>query len=315
MARSLLKPICTVVVRLAWVLGMMMSAWSVYAEEDAPRVAQDPADPVARDDAPVTAFGKGQRLDAPPEPEVIQRLRTHGFAVKPVGVIGRELPFWLLRAPDGEESLVITTPEGFLIRGQIYAPDGSLNLDTEGHPPVHRSAERRHALGFAPVTGLPPATEAHSGSPVKPAPSRPTPAGTVWDQLGQATIIEEGVVGAPLVYIFIDPYCPYCHQQWSALRPSVRQGKLRIRWVPVAVLRASQQQLGIAQGLLRDPSAETLADWMRNQRVRTDDSEATQVALARNMALFLALKVPSVPAIIYKDSTGQLVKKVGLTEL
>ena len=117
------------------------------------------------------------------------------------------------------------------------------------------------------------------------------------------------------MYIFIDPYCPYCYQQWQALRAKVRQGKLRVRWVPVAVLSGSQSNLGVVGGLLRDPSAETLAGWMRDRRVRPDDSEAAKKALGLNMALFQALKAPSVPALIYKDKTGTLITKVGLTDL
>ena len=74
----------------------------------------------------------------------------------------------------------------------------------------------------------------------------------MWDQLGHATVIE-GKAGAPLVYCFFDPYCPYRHQQWNTLRKKVSAGTLRVRWVPVAVLTASQANLGVVGGLLADP--------------------------------------------------------------
>jgi hypothetical protein len=54
---------------------------------------------------------------------------------------------------------------------------------------------------------------------------------------------------------------------------------------------------------------------MRDRRVRPDESEAAQRALGLNRALFQALNVPSVPALIYKDRTGQPVTRVGVTDL
>ena len=81
----------------------------------------------------------------------------------------------------------------------------------------------------------------------------------VWADLGQATAIEEGARDAPLVYVFIDPYCPYCHQQWRLLRQAITDGKLRVRWVPVVVLEASKRQLPRVLGLLPPNAAEGLA--------------------------------------------------------
>jgi thiol:disulfide interchange protein DsbG len=254
----------------------------------------------------------------PPEPSVIDQLRARGLDVTSAGRIGRELRFWLVRAADGREALVATTREGFLMRGKIYAPDGALHLDTEGDSPLYLRQEDRRLHGLSPLTGEPPTAETDFRWRVPQSQVGPKPSGVssvVWDHLGQATVIEEGKAGAPLVYIFIDPYCGYGRQQWSILREKVRQGRLHVRWVPVAVLSRSQSDLGVVQGLLDDPRAETLAGWMREQRVKPIDSAATKKALGLNMALFQALQAPSVPALIYKDQTGQRVTKVGLTPL
>lgn len=298
-------------------VALLALGWSLTVVPPA-RAADGDAvpNPAAR---PSTPDAPREKRTPPPEPPVIERLRARGVEVKSAGLIGRELRFWLVRSADGRDAFVATTAEGYLLRGKIYHPDGALALDTEGDPPLYLDEEGRRAHGLPLLTGAPPTAKTdlwwriphRQGGPKPPAGS----SGTVWDQLGQATAIEEGKAGAPLVYIFIDPYCPYCHHQWSALREKVRQGKLRVRWVPVAVLSDSQSHLDVVQGLLRDPSAETLAGWMRERRVAPDDSEATQVALGRNLALFQALKASSVPALIYKDQTGQLITRVGLTDL
>lgn len=309
MSRRLLKLLPTAWLALGWGIGLSgASPTSVRAAEgDAPVRSAPPA-----------ALAESPRQEPPPkdglppDPLVIQRLRARGIEAKHGGTVGRHLRLWLLEIPHQRPALVMTTAEGHLIRGQIYDAEGHRVIDTDATPPLVMDPTRRREEGLAPLTGGP-AAEAASAS--ASAPNGGRTGGSVWDQLGQASVIEEGRAGAPLVYIFFDPYCRYCHQQWWTLRTKVAGGHLQVRWVPVAVLSRSQSHWDVVRGLLRDPRAETLAGWMQNQRVKPDDGETTQAALARNRVLFQALKVPSVPALIYKDSTGRLVTRVGVTPL
>lgn len=260
----------------------------------------------------------GDGPPAPPAslaPPVVERLRASGLDVQPGGIIGRDFRFWLIAAKDGRRAFAATTADGYLVLGKIYSPDGSLSLDTEGERPLFLDAEDRRAHGLARLTGATPtpATDFAWRTPGRQAAAGPPE--TVWDLLGHATAIEEGRAGAPLVYIFVDPYCSYCHRQWEALRKKVQAGALRVRWVPVAALDRSQADLSVAGGLLADPRPETLAAWMREHRVRPSESEAVKKALGANMALFQALKAPSVPVILYKDKAGKLVTRVGVTDL
>jgi len=250
--------------------------------------------------------------DRPSDPPVIQRLRERGIAARPGGIVGRHLKLWLLDLPNQRPTLVMTSAEGHLIRGRIYDAEGLLLIDMDAaRQPVVRDPARRRQEGFPFLTDPPGAEAAAISTP--PAQAGAGGSGAVWDQLGQATTIEEGRAGAPLVYIFFDPYCAYCHQQWTLLRRQVAGGHLRVRWVAVAVLSGSQAHLGTVLGLLRDPSAATLAGWMQNRQVTPDDSATAKAALGRNLALFQALAAPSVPALLYKDQTGRLVTKVGVT--
>lgn len=263
----------------------------------------------------VTAPARSADGAAPPAPPVVERLRASGLDVQPGGIIGHDFRFWLIAAKDGRRAFAATTAEGYLVLGKIYSPDGSLSLDTEGERPLFLDAEDRRAHGLARLTGATPtpATDFAWRTPGRRAAAGPP--GTVWDLLGHATAIEEGRAGAPLVYIFVDPYCSYCHRQWEVLRKNVQAGALRVRWVPVAALDRSQADLSVAGGLLADPRPETLAAWMREHRVRPSESEAVKKALGANMALFQALKAPSVPVILYKDKAGKLVTRVGVTDL
>ena len=294
-------------------LAALIAARALHAAEKSPAAVSVPETATVSETVPVPDA-------APPDPAAIEHLRETGVTVKRVGVIGHDLRFWRVTDADGRQAFIATTREGFVIRGQVYSPDGSLTLDTEGSTPLYRSEPERRAHGLARLTGAPlqAETDLTWRRPNKPGAadtSRTDTPRTVWDQLGHATVIEEGKAGAPLVYCFFDPYCPYCHQQWKVLRKKVSAGALRVRWVPVAVLTTSQANLGVVGGLLADPRPETLSAWMRAQRVRPDTSEATQRALGLNMALFQALKVPQVPASIYKDPTGRVIRKAGVADL
>jgi len=291
--------------------ALLVAAWASSIVAPARSADGDAPTPAAPDPASAERAG-------PLDPPVIERLRASGLDVRPGGIIGRDFRFWLIAAQDGRRAFAATTSDGHLVRGKIYAPDGSLALDTEGERPLFLDAEDRRAHGLARLTGASPtpATDFAWRTPGRAAAAgEGPPPGTVWDLLRHATTIEEGRAGAPLVYIFVDPYCGYCHRQWEVLRNKVQAGALRVRWVPVAALERSQADLGVAGGLLADPRPEILAVWVREQRVRRSESEAAKKALGANLALFQALEAPSVPAILYKDQAGQLVKRVGVTDL
>ena len=300
-------------------LAALIVASALHAAEKSPAAVSVPETATVSETVPASETVPVPDA-APPDPAAIEHLRETGVTVKRVGVIGHDLRFWRVTDADGRQAFIATSREGFVIRGQVYSPDGSLTLDTEGSTPLYRSEPERRAHGLARLTGAPlqAETDLTWRRPNKPGAadtSRTDTPRTVWDQLGHATVIEEGKAGAPLVYCFFDPYCPYCHQQWNTLRKKVSAGTLRVRWVPVAVLTASQANLGVVGGLLADPRPETLSAWMRARRVRPDTSEATQRALGLNMALFQALKVPQVPASIYTDPTGRVIRKAGVADL
>jgi len=180
-------------------------------------------------------------------PAAIQTLLDRGGRLAGRGMVG-DLPFWTIETPAGQQTYV-TSPRGLVIQGQLYDSGGLLKLDTAAAVPVIADPARQRREGLQPLLGgtntvLPPTAGLADGSP--PAAARDdslaavetlirgaTGPEAVWADLGQATTIEEGARDAPLVYVFIDPYCPYCHQQWRLLRQTITDGRLRVRWVPV----------------------------------------------------------------------------------
>lgn len=65
-------------------------------------------------------------------------------------------------------------------------------------------------------------------------------AAILWNQIlaHRTTYIQEGHRG-PIVYDFQDPNCPYCHVLYENEAPLIKDGKLTVRYVPVAFLTPS----------------------------------------------------------------------------
>ena len=66
-----------------------------------------------------------------------------------------------------------------------------------------------------------------------------TPAGQeMWKKMASAHWLQDGNKEAPIVlYVFADPFCPYCKQFWQQSRPWVEAGKVQIRTLLVGVIK------------------------------------------------------------------------------
>jgi thiol:disulfide interchange protein DsbG len=62
----------------------------------------------------------------------------------------------------------------------------------------------------------------------------------------KGSLVTEGPEGAPEMYVFSDPNCPYCKRFFEMSRPYVEQGKVRINWVMVGFLAESSRNIAAA---------------------------------------------------------------------
>ncbi len=275
----------------------------VHAQDD---VMPANAVEVAIEEEPLAEHEQG----TPHYPAAIQRMiDEHDAKVLGRGTIG-DLAFFLVHAGDQRRTF-LTSPDGFLITGKVYRPDGSLLFDTEARPPIETAT-------LTDTDTRPEATANDDRALIQQALSDARGghgATAVWPDLGVATVIEEGAADAPLIYAFFDLYCPYCHQQWQQLRAAVQEGRYRIRWVPVAVLEPSKQDIGAVLGLLSQPTAPALADWMAQRTVSRQDRRAAKIALIRNNTLFKRLQSNRVPTLLYQQAEGTSTMHEGLLSL
>ena len=70
------------------------------------------------------------------------------------------------------------------------------------------------------------------------------PAGReMWQRMEQSHWLLDGKKDAPvIVYVFADPFCPYCKQFWQQARPWVDSGKVQLRTLALSSQKARRQQ-------------------------------------------------------------------------
>lgn len=141
----------------------------------------------------------------------------------------------------------------------------------------------------------------------------PQSASIAFNYIGNVTYIQQGSNNAAhQAYILFDPNCIFCHRLFEAMQPAIASGKLAVRWVPVAFLKANSQGRVYALLSSKDPLA-MLQQNEKNFNDQTEDggipplsSPSTQVVqqLQNNMAFLTETQIVSTPAILYKTSNG-----------
>lgn len=74
-----------------------------------------------------------------------------------------------------------------------------------------------------------------------------------WNVFRRSPAVRQGPRAAPVaIQILFDPDCPFCHALWLKMQ-RYRHGPLVIRWVPIALVRASTVGKAAAIVTARDP--------------------------------------------------------------
>lgn len=193
-----------------------------------------------------------------------------------------------LVADNGKERrLFYASPDGkSLIVGTVFDAKG-VNVT---------SADLARA-GLVPAGAAAPAPNALPGA-IRELPS------ALWDRATKLRWFEEGK-GDNVMYVIFDPNCPYCRQLWSALRPAVQSGKVRVRWLPVAILADSSKGLAAALYASKAPaeSMQQLANHMLSPVAPTRENS---LATAYNLLLLRDVGFTSVPTILFRRAGKSL---------
>ncbi|QBX80773.1 thiol:disulfide interchange protein DsbG [Citrobacter tructae] len=146
------------------------------------------------------------------------------------------------------------------------------------------------------------------------------PAGReMWQRMEKAPWILDGKKDAPvIVYVFADPFCPYCKQFWQQARPWVDSGKVQLRTLLVGVIKPESPATAAAILAAKDPAKtwhdyEASAGKLALQMPTTPPVEQLK-QLNINQKLMDDLGANVTPAIYYMSEDNTLQQEVGLPE-
>jgi thiol:disulfide interchange protein DsbG len=146
------------------------------------------------------------------------------------------------------------------------------------------------------------------------------PAGReLWQQMEKAHWILDGKKSAPrVIYVFADPFCPYCKQFWQQARPWVDSGKVQLRTLMVGVIKPESPATAAAILTSKDP-AKTWHDYEQSGgklplTIPTSVPPAQMEILNTNQKLMDALGANATPAIYYLNAENELQQVVGLPD-
>ncbi|TKU06172.1 thiol:disulfide interchange protein DsbG [Citrobacter sp. wls828] len=146
------------------------------------------------------------------------------------------------------------------------------------------------------------------------------PAGReMWQRMEKASWILDGKKDAPvIVYVFADPFCPYCKQFWQQARPWVDAGKVQLRTLLVGVIKPESPATAAAILASKDP-AKTWHDYEASGGKMTlalpANPPAEQIkTLNINQKLMDDLGANVTPAIYYMSKDNTLQQAVGLPD-
>lgn len=146
------------------------------------------------------------------------------------------------------------------------------------------------------------------------------PAGReLWQRMEKAQWLQEGDKAAPrVIYVFADPFCPYCKQFWQQAQPWVKAGKVQLRTLLVGVIKPESNTTAAAILAAKDP-AKTWHDYENSGGKLPLTVPSTPPAkhlktLKDHEAIMDALGANATPAIYYMNSENELQQVTGLPE-
>lgn len=146
------------------------------------------------------------------------------------------------------------------------------------------------------------------------------PAGReMWQRLENAKWISDGKADAPRkIYVFADPFCPYCRQFWQQARPWVESGKVELRTILVGVIKPESPAYAAAILKAKDPAKAwhdfELSGGKTAPALPASLPAEQAKAVNMNQKLMDELGANVTPAIYYMKENNVLQQVVGLPD-
>lgn len=133
-------------------------------------------------------------------------------------------------------------------------------------------------------------------------------------------LIVQGPKQAPVLYVFADPNCIFCHRFYQMAEPEVKAGRLQLRWALVGFLKPSSADRAVA--ILSSPNPARALEENENHfnvskeegGIGPDRSRAKPIRrdLHANFTDMQATGSEGTPTILYQTASGKWAAQIGL---
>ncbi len=240
----------------------------------------------------------------PALPEAIQSLVDNGAQIRYLGK-KHGMDGWITIF-QGQEQYYYVTPDGKgFVMGVLF--DGNGTMATLDQVQELQKTSGGEILDFLTVDRAPQEaqtprsiTETAEGFEFK------TPAQRMFTDVELSNWVALGAQGAPVIYTFIDPQCPHCHEFLKDLRANyIEKGLLQVRLIPAGF---NDETLAQAAFLLAAPDAQER--WFKHlegdETALPAKSDISTQGVQKNLALMQAWKFTVTPLTVYKSRDGEI---------
>lgn len=245
--------------------------------------------------------GQAQSPAMPEPPAPVQTLVDEGAEIRYLGN-QRGFDAWVtLKGGQEQYFYAPQNGDGAFVMGLLFDEDGKLitvdqvnALRGAGDPLLDELADGASALR---------AQREDSG----PNAAFQSPAEQLFADVEAANWVPMGQAGAPVLYSFIDPQCPHCHDFIKDVLAAnlLNEGRLQIRMIPVGF---REDTLAQAAFLIATPNPqERFISYLDgDEDALPVRPEINQQGVQKNLAVMQTWQLDATPLSVYRSAAGQV---------
>lgn len=254
-----------------------------------------------------TSFSFGQKAVAqetiPEMPAALQVLVDRGAQARYLGE-RHGMDGWITIF-QGQEQYYYVTPngEGFLM-GLLFDKDGKMATIDQVRDLQSQSGEVLDFLTMDKAVNDQDLTKAIQET--NEAFDYKTPAERMFAEVENSNWIQFGQTGAPVIYSFMDPQCPHCHEFMKDMKDGyIGKGLVQVRMIPVGF---REETLAQAAFLLASPNPqERFYNHLEGDKSAIPAKSGTSTqGIQKNLALMQQWKFDVTPMTIYRGKDGKV---------
>ncbi|MEC8666039.1 MAG: thiol:disulfide interchange protein DsbG [Pseudomonadota bacterium] len=240
----------------------------------------------------------------PPLPPPIQNLKDEGAQLRYLGQ-QHGLDGWIAIKGGQEQYFYVTKDGQAFVMGVLFDRDGKMVTlrqvkelqDQSGAETLsffaEEEAERQALSGGA--TAAEPVNQEFK-----------TPSEQLYDDVESANWIKLGRDGAPVLYSFMDPQCPYCHAFMNDLRANyIENGLVQVRMIPVGFRADTKAQAAFLLAV-PNPQRRWYEHLAGDETALPISADINEQGVERNLAIMQSWKVNVTPFSVYRAKNGEV---------